>query len=129
MLCSMCSKVLTASSERVDGNGKPYFRHHESLVALRSNAEAGCQLCLMLLEQVPEVVSQKLDNSLFSKDVQVMPERGAEEDSCVKYTLDDLQSDRGTYVLDVRFEISTETVGARVYFVRCEGKCLIMTKD
>jgi hypothetical protein len=129
MLCSKCSKILTASSERVDENAKPYFRHYESLAALRAIAEAGCQLCLMLLDQVPEVVSQRLDHSLFREDAQVVPESRTAEDSCVKYTIDDLQSDRGTYVLNVRFEIDMETVFARVYFIRCEGKRFIITED
>lgn len=122
MLCPKCSEILTASSERVDENEASYFRHCDSIFALRAAAEAGCQLCLMLLDQVPEVVSQRLDHSPLNKPAQIVPDSHAVEDSCVKYTLDDLQSDQGTYTLDARFETGLETVLARVYFVRLEGK-------
>lgn len=122
MLCSKCSEILTASSERVDGNETSYFRLCDNLAALRATAEAGCQLCLMLLDQVPEVVGQRLEHSLLNKTAQVVPQSHAPEDSCVKYSLDDLQSDLGTYRLDVRFEIDVEPVSASVYFVRFEGK-------
>lgn len=122
MLCSKCSDIFTASSERVDGNETSYFRLCDSLAALRATAEAGCQLCLMLLDQVPEVVGQRLDHSLLSESAQVVPQSHAPEDSGVKYTLDDLQSDQGTYRLDVRVEIDMEPVSASVDFVRIEGE-------
>ena len=129
MLCSECSKILTATCERVDDDGTPSFRYHESLIALRVQAEAGCQLCLMFLDQLSEDVSQRLDHILSNENLQVVPESHVVENSYVKYTLDDLQSDRGTYILNLRFGNGMDMIFPRVYFVRSEGKRFAMTKD
>ena len=83
----------------------------------------------MLLDQVPEDVDWKLDHSVFDNDRQIVPEDHAVEDPGVKYTVDDLQSDRGTYILDARFKIGMGTVSARAYFVRREGEAVYDTVD
>ena len=124
MLCSTCTKIFNASSERIDECGKSYFRHHDNLRALRAAAESGCQLCQTLLDQLPEDLGQQLDNSLHNEGDQFAAGSGILDDLDVKYTLDDLQSDRGKYILDVSVNVGRETSLAKVYFVREEGEQL-----
>ena len=129
MLCSACTKIFNASSERIDENEKSYFRHHSALRALRAAAETGCQLCQTLLAQLPEDLGRQVDNSLHYEGDQSFAESRSLKDSDVRYTLDDLQSDQGKYILDVRVNIGGETSLARVYFVREEGEQLAMIQS
>ena len=122
MLCSTCNKILNASSERLDENEKPYFKHHDGLRALRVAAESGCQLCQMLLDQLPEDFGQQVDKNLHKEADQSVAESHISKDSDVKFTFDDLQSDQGKYILDVRINVGRETSLSRVYFVRDEGE-------
>ena len=124
MLCSTCTKILNASSERIDECENSYFRHHDGLRALRAAAASGCQLCQMLLDQLPEDFGQQVDNSLHNEGDQSVAEIRRLKDLVVKYTLDDLQSDQGKYILDLRVNVGRETSLARVYFVREAGEQL-----
>ena len=128
MLCSTCTKILNASSERIDDNENSYFRHHDGLRALRAAAESGCQLCQTLLDQLPEDLGQQVDNSLHNEGDQSVAESRISKDSNVKFTLDDLLSDQGKYVLDFRVNVGRETSLARIHFVRDEGKQLATIK-
>ena len=124
MLCSTCNKILNASSERVDENERSYFRHHDGLRALRVAAESGCQLCQMLLDQLPEDFGQQVDKNLHNEADQSVAESRISKNSDVKFTFNDLQSDQGKYILDVRVNVGRETSLPRVYFVRDEGEQL-----
>ena len=124
-MCSTCTKILNASSERIDECENPYFRHHDGLRALLAAAESGCQLCQRLLDQLPEDLGQQADNSLHNEGDQSVAESCSLKDLGVKYTLDDLQSDQGKYILDVRVNVGRETSLTRVYFVREEGEQLV----
>ena len=122
MLCTTCEKILDASSERIDENEDSYFRHHDGLRAVRAAAESGCQLCQMLLDQLSEDLGRQVDESLHDEGDQSFAESRISKDSDVTFTLDDLQSDQGKYILEFRVDVGRETSLPRVYIVRDEGE-------
>ena len=78
----------------------------------------------MLMDQLPEDLGRQVDKSLHDEGDQSFAESCISKDSDVKFTLDDLQSDQGKYILEFRVNVGRETSLPRVYFVRDEGEQL-----
>jgi hypothetical protein len=121
MLCQSCQDILEAKSERIYHANRWYFKYHSNTRALRAAAEAGCQLCASLWYQLPERIHDAaaltpIDNSFDPCGEEASPALGY-----VTYTIDELQRDKGKYILEIGVANGSVEGPLRVYFVRSEG--------
>jgi hypothetical protein len=105
MLCSSCQDILSAKSEVISVDGDRKFKYHDNLQAFKTEAEAGCQLCLMGWYQLSDEVRRK----------------AYEDTTPIFYTINEWNRKGGSYELAGGVETDDDTVYFHVEFVRSQG--------
>jgi hypothetical protein len=121
MLCRSCQDILEAKSERIYHANRWYFKYHSNTRALRAAAEAGCRLCASFWYQLPERIHDAAALTPIDDSFDPCGEEASPAPSYVTYTIDELQRDKGKYILEIGVANASVEARLQVYFVRSEG--------
>lgn len=121
MLCRSCQDILEAKSERIYHANRWYFKYHSNTRALRAAAEAGCRLCASFWYQLPERIHDAAALTPIDDSFDPCGEEASPAPSYVTYTIDELQRDKGKYILEIGVANWSVEARLQVYFVRSEG--------
>ena len=121
MLCRSCQDILEAKSERIYHANRWYFKYHSNTRALRAAAEAGCRLCASFWYQLPERIHDAAALAPIDDSFDPCGEEASPAPSYVTYTINELQRDKGKYILEIGVANGSVEAPLQVYFVRSEG--------